>query len=83
MQPKILWQPQDILARQSQMFDFMQRINKTFGCDFEGYYDLHKWTVDHISEFWGEFWAYADIIHSAGFKQVVDDPKKMPGAKWF
>ncbi|MCX5831710.1 MAG: acetoacetate--CoA ligase [Deltaproteobacteria bacterium] len=83
MQSKILWQPQKILAQQSQMFDFMQRINKKFGCNFQEYHDLHKWTVDHIPEFWGEFWEYADIIHSTGFKQVVDDPAKMPGAKWF
>ncbi len=83
MQSKILWQPQKILARESQMFDFMQRINNKFGCNFQEYNDLHKWTVDHIPEFWGEFWEYADIIHSTGFKQVVDDPAKMPGAKWF
>jgi acetoacetyl-CoA synthetase len=83
MQSKILWQPQNILARQSQMFDFMQRINKKFGYNFQEYDELHKWTIDHIPEFWGEFWKYADIIHSAGFKQVVDDPAKMPGAKWF
>ena len=83
MQSKILWQPQDMLARQSQMFDFMQRINKKFGCNFQEYFDLHKWTIDHIPEFWGEFWEYAPIIHSAGFKQVVDDTAKMPGARWF
>jgi acetoacetyl-CoA synthetase len=83
MQSKILWQPPKTLARQSQMFDFMQRINNNFGCHFQEYYDLHTWTVDHIPEFWGEFWGYADIIHSTGFKQVVDDPAKMPGAKWF
>jgi acetoacetyl-CoA synthetase len=83
MQSKILWQPNNMLARQSQMFDFMQRINKKFGCNFQEYYDLHQWTVDHIPEFWGEFWEYTNIIHSAGFKHVVDDPKKMPGARWF
>ena len=83
MHPKILWQPQNILARKSQMFDFMQLVNKKYGCNFQEYYDLHKWTIDHIPEFWGEFWVYAAIVHSAGFKQVVDDPKKMPGARWF
>ncbi len=83
MQSEILWQPQDAVARQSQMFDFMQRINKKFGCNFQEYYDLHKWTIDHIPEFWGEFWEYAHIVHSAGYKRVVDDPAKMPGAGWF
>jgi acetoacetyl-CoA synthetase len=83
MKPKILWQPRDTDAQQSQMFDFMQRINNKFGCNFAEYSDLHQWSVEHIPEFWGEFWAYANIIHSAGFKQVVDDPKKMPGARWF
>jgi acetoacetyl-CoA synthetase len=83
MQPKILWQPQNALARQSQMFDFMQRVNTKFGCNFREYYDLHQWSVEHIPEFWGEFWEYARIVHSTGFKRVVDDSKKMPGARWF
>ena len=36
-----------------------------------------------LLRFWGLFWDFADIIASKPFDQVVDDPKKMPGARWF
>jgi acetoacetyl-CoA synthetase len=28
-------------------------------------------------------WDFAKIIHSAPYQKVVDDPAKMPGARWF
>jgi acetoacetyl-CoA synthetase len=28
-------------------------------------------------------WEFAGIIHSAPYQEVVDDPAKMPGARWF
>ena len=83
MEYRLLWQPDKSRIEKSQIFAFMQRINKKFGCNFREYGDFHAWTVDHISEFWSEFWEYAQIIHTEGYTQVVDDPHKMPGAKWF
>ncbi|HLE18082.1 MAG TPA: acetyl-coenzyme A synthetase N-terminal domain-containing protein, partial [Syntrophales bacterium] len=83
MEDKILWKPKKSVAEKSQMFAFMQRINEKFGCNCREYYDLHAWTLSHVSEFWGEFWEYANIIHSEKHTRVVDDPHRMPGAKWF
>jgi len=31
----------------------------------------------------GSFWKYSGIKHSQNFSGVVDNPEKMPGAKWF
>jgi acetoacetyl-CoA synthetase len=39
--------------------------------------------VENIPEFWAEIWDFCGIKHSQTYEQVVDDPKKMPGAKWF
>ena len=83
MEDKILWKPKKSVAEKSQMFAFMQRINEKFGCNCREYYDLHAWTLSHVSEFWGDFWDYAKIIHSEEQTKVVDDPNRMPGAKWF
>lgn len=83
MNYKCLWKPGEDYSKKSQMFDFMKLMNKKFNQDFDQYYDLHRWSKEYISDFWGEFWEYSGIIHSENYKQVVDDPKKMPGAKWF
>ena len=65
------------------MHDFMQRINEKYNHDFQNYYNLHRWSIENPTDFWGEFWACSDIKYSRLFNDVVDDPKKMPGAKWF
>jgi len=65
------------------MFEFMQQINKRFNTKFYHYYDLHQWSVDNIALFWEEFWNWAGIIRSEEAFNIVDDPGKMPGAKWF
>ena len=83
MEDRILWKPKKSVAEKSQMFAFMQRINEKFGCNCREYHDLHTWTLSHVSEFWGEFWEYANIIHSEKHTRVVDDHHRMPGAKWF
>lgn len=83
MKYKTLWKPNKEKAQKSQMFDFLTGINQKHDRDFNEYYDLHKWSIENVAGFWGEFWDYSKIIHSKKYNSVVDDPKKMPGAKWF
>lgn len=83
MDYKLLWQPDSGKAKQSSMHDFMMHVNKTFGKSFEHYHQLHQWSIEHPADFWSTFWHYSGIVFSNDYDQVVDDPKKMPGAKWF
>ncbi len=80
---QLLWQPGPVKAKQSQMYDFMQHVNEKCGKTFRDYHELHQWSIEHPADFWGTFWHYSGIIFSKDYEQVVDDPKKMPGAKWF
>lgn len=83
MDYKKLWAPSKDWSENSQMYEFMQLINKNFNKQFEHYYDLHQWSIDNIPEFWGEFWKWSEIKHSTAPENIVDDVNKMPGAKWF
>jgi acetoacetyl-CoA synthetase len=80
---KMLWQPSRERIRNSNMYRFMQTVNRKHGQSFEEYAPLYAWSVDHIPEFWAEMWDFAGIVHSAPYQQVVDDPDRMPGARWF
>ena len=80
---KLLWKPTPERVQSSNMYDFMQRINERYSKAFESYPDLHRWSVDNISQFWEAMWEYAQVIASQPYSCVVDDPQKMPGAKWF
>jgi acetoacetyl-CoA synthetase len=65
------------------MHKFMLFINEKYGTEFKEYLPLYRWSVDNIAEFWASFWDYAGIKCSKTYDTVVDDPQKMPGAKWF
>lgn len=79
----IMWQPSTEQIKNSQMEKFKRYINANYGLSIDHYADLHRWSVEHISEFWESIWNYFKIMHSKSFTQIVDDIHKMPGAKWF
>ena len=81
--PKKLWQPSEAFVQQSNMMRFMTEVNQQYGLSLSDYHQLWQWSVDNIPEFWAKFWEFADIIASKPYDQVVDDPTKMPGARWF
>jgi acetoacetyl-CoA synthetase len=80
---KMLWKPSEERIKGSNMYKFMQFINGRHGTDFQEYMQLYRWSVKNIRAFWASFWDYADIRYSRTYDSVVDDPSKMPGAKWF
>jgi len=83
MSEKILWKPDPGKMKKSQMVEFMHLMAKKYHLSKPDYPHLHQWSVEHPADFWGEFWNYTKIVHSKKFTQVVNTPKKMPGAKWF
>jgi acetoacetyl-CoA synthetase len=83
MEYKILWTPDPDLVRNSQMHKYLEFVNEYSGNKFSTYDELWRWSVENPAAFWGTFWHYSGIIYAEDFNQVVDDPKKMPGARWF
>jgi acetoacetyl-CoA synthetase len=80
---KLLWKPSEEQIKKTNMYRFMNFINESYNQNFDEYAAFYKWSVENISEFWAAFWDFTDIIHSRGYDQVIDDPTKMPGARWF
>jgi len=83
MHYKKLWSPARERSANSRMNDFMEHVNNEFGLSIDHYDDLFRWSVGNPSDFWGAFWKFSGIRYSQDYDRVVDDPKKMPGAKWF
>ena len=61
----------------------MQAVNRKFNRNFGDYPSLYQWSIDHISDFWESFWDFIKIDVSNGYDRVIDNPDKMPGARWF
>jgi acetoacetyl-CoA synthetase len=79
---EILWRHS--APESTQMWEFLQKINKKYGYSLRTYQDLHRWSITHRGEFWGEAWDYCGIRHSRVYDQVVDDAAAMwPRPAWF
>ena len=61
----------------------MGLVNQRFNKEFTEYEALYQWSIEHIPDFWATMWEFADIKASRLFDQVIDDEKKMLGARWF
>jgi len=83
MNEKILWMPDKKRMQNSSMKRFIDHVNKQFDFSFSDYPSLYQWSIDNIPLFWREFWYFSGIRWDRDFDQVVDDARRMPGAKWF
>ena len=78
-----LWKPSENQVGNANITRFIEYVNGKQGTKLKTYQDLYAWSVESIPEFWARMWEFADIKASRGYDQVVDDLKKMPGARWF
>ena len=80
---KCLWQPSEERIKSTNMYRFMTRVNERYGTEFTQYPDLWEWSVNNLEDFWTITWKFIDIKASQTFDKAIDDPAKMPGAKFF
>lgn len=80
---KLLWEPSGEWKRNANVTRFMNLVNERYGTRLSSCRELHDWSVASIPDFWDRMWDFAGIRASQGYETVVDDPARMPGAKWF
>jgi acetoacetyl-CoA synthetase len=80
---KLLWTPSENRINSSNMKNYIGFVNKREKLSIVEYNDLYDWSINNIPQFWTSIWDYTGIIHSEPYKEVIDDIKKMPYAKWF
>lgn len=80
---RLLWEPSEKRIKGTNMHRFMHFINDRYDKDFKGYGPLYQWSIENIPDFWAAMWEFAEIKASEPYSEVVDDPRKMPGAEWF
>ncbi|GFX60401.1 acetoacetyl-CoA synthetase [Trichonephila clavipes] len=49
---------------------FKNLIEKKYNQHTNNYWDLHKWSVENIPEFWEEIWHYFNVIASKPYEEV-------------
>ena len=79
----MLWKPTADYSNNSRMRKFQEKVALKYDLPGNDYFSVHLWSVEQPSNFWGEVWDFCNIKYSKNYNKVVDDPKKMPGARWF
>jgi acetoacetyl-CoA synthetase len=78
-----LWAPSRERADASQLAAFIARVRERAGLRGDTYEELHAWSIRDPRAFWAELWDFVGIVCSVGYGEVVDDPARLPGARWF
>ena len=78
-----LWTPPEERVREANLTKFLALVNQKYGLKIKSYPELHRWSVDKVSDFWSAAWDFTEIVSSRRFKKVVDNLINFPGAKWF
>ncbi len=82
-QVRPLWVPSEDRSREANLTKFLAFVNGKYLLKIKSYPELHRWSVDRVSDFWSAIWDYTGVVCSRRFETVVDDLAKFPGAKWF
>ncbi|KAH6626286.1 hypothetical protein B0J18DRAFT_136610 [Chaetomium sp. MPI-SDFR-AT-0129] len=80
--PRKLWQHPD--PQSTQMYRFMQDVNRQHGQQIKTFAELHAWALTHRSAFWAHLFHDAHLIHSGTYTTVVDESLPIDAIpRWF
>ena len=79
---QLLWKPSEDWLRRSNLSAFTDWLERTRGLQFADYSALHRWSVEHLEDFWAAIWEYFEVQSSSQYDCVLAK-RDMPGAEWF
>jgi acetoacetyl-CoA synthetase len=81
-QPAPIWQPLAEDVERAELTRFARWLAAERGVETDGYYDLWRWSVENLDEFWTAIWDYFEVM-ADGSPEPVLVSREMPGAEWF
>ncbi len=78
-----LWSPSSKTKLNSNMQAFLSLVAEKYSLANSEYESIHKWSVENTADFWREISEFTEMTFSVKSNSIVDDPHKIPGAKWF
>jgi acetoacetyl-CoA synthetase len=78
-----LWRPSAKRVAAAEITSFTAFVNKSWNVEAADYRHLHRWSVEHPEQFWDAMWGFARVVADTRGDTVLEDAKRMPGARWF
>ena len=83
---QVLWRPSPERAERARLTRFAADVQARHGLqvtpDEQGYAALHRWSVEHLEDFWALVWEHFDVQSSTPYDRVLTS-RDLPGASWF
>jgi acetoacetyl-CoA synthetase len=83
-----IWTPSPERVASANLTDFHRRLKARFGFGGEDYASLHRWSVEHLEDFWEAAWEDTGVNTSAKHTAVLTDRtmprvRQLPEEVWF
>jgi acetoacetyl-CoA synthetase len=82
-QEEPLWTPSPERIAGAAITRFMREAGAHHGLRFADYAALHRWSIDHMADFWREIWSFCGVIGDGPGERTLVNPDAMPGARFF
>ncbi|MEB3702794.1 Acetoacetate--CoA ligase [Candidatus Bealeia paramacronuclearis] len=80
---QVLWTPGKEAISSSNMKKFTDCVSEKYGVSLRDYAALHKWTVNHLDEFWSTFWDFSGLIFSQESSRIREIFPEMQKCHFF
>ena len=78
-----LWCPTKGRIEAANLTAFMAKLRHDLGLEFQEYPELYAFSVEQPERFWAALWDFCDVRAVTQGEVVLQDPAKMPGARYF
>jgi len=78
-----LWRPSPARVAEANLTRFMRCVNARHGLQLRDYTELYAWSLSAPEVFWRELARFADVRASWGTGPPIENPRAMPGARFF
>jgi acetoacetyl-CoA synthetase len=78
-----LWRPSAARIADTNLTRFRRCVNARRGLQLGDYADLYAWSLAAPQAFWSEVARFADVRAEWGDGAVLEEPQRMPGARFF
>lgn len=76
-----LWRHPD--PQSTRMYRFLETVNAKHSLQLASYADLHRWSVDHLADFWAAVWDAVGITASKPYDAVLPTTAMFPRPDFF
>ena len=57
-----LWSPSKAEIEQTQIYQFIQELNRANSLELSNYSELHRWSIEHSEKFWSLLWDSCKVL---------------------